>query len=176
VKQGLIHIYCGEGKGKTTAALGLALRAAGHGLRVLILRFLKGQKSGELVSLEKIPEITVFHGRENLDHFSFEMTEEQKKQSRLIHNENLRQAIAEIGSGEFDLVILDEIIPAYNLQLVDQKLLLDFLKNKPAALEVALTGRDPQPELLELADYVSEIKKVKHPYDRGVRARDGIEK
>ena len=87
----------------------------------------------------------------------------------------MKQGIAAARNGEVDLLILDEAIAAYNLKLVDSKLLLEFLNTKPEALEVVLTGRDPAPELVELADYVSEVKKIKHPFDRGVKARKGIE-
>ncbi|NLO97480.1 MAG: cob(I)yrinic acid a,c-diamide adenosyltransferase [Peptococcaceae bacterium] len=175
MKKGLIHIYCGDGKGKTTAALGLAIRAAGRGFRVFIIQFLKDQKTGELVSLAKIPEIKIMRGENFQAAFSWQMTEEQKQQCRLHHDKMLKQGIAAARNGEVDLLILDEAIAAYNLKLVDSKLLLEFLNTKPEALEVVLTGRDPAPELVELADYVSEVKKIKHPFDRGVKARKGIE-
>ena len=175
MKQGLIHIYCGDGKGKTTAALGLALRSAGRGFRVLLIQFLKTQETGELYSLEKIPEITVLRGKENRTVFSYQMTDEEKAQCRMVHDENLRRGITMGESGKVDLLILDEIIPAYNLNLVDRAVLLDFLRTKPGELEIVLTGSDPALELIDLAAYVSEIKKIKHPYDQGLKARIGIE-
>jgi len=176
VKTGQIHIYCGDGKGKTTAALGLALRAAGWGLRILLVQFLKNQDTGEIKSLKKISQITVLGGKDNGVLFSWQMTTGQKEQCRADHDENLKQAINSAGAGQVDLLILDEIIPAWNLNLVDRVLFLDFLKDKPEELEVVLTGRDPAPELIELADYVSEIKKIRHPFDNGLKARNGIER
>ena len=103
------------------------------------------------------------------------MTEQQKDNCRLHHNEMLKQGITAVKTGQVDLLILDEIIAAYNLNLVDHRLLTDFLTTKPESLEVVLTGRDPAPELVEIADYVSEIKKIKHPFDQGIKARKGIE-
>jgi cob(I)alamin adenosyltransferase len=175
LKKGLIHIYCGDGKGKTTAALGLALRAAGREFKVLIIQFLKDQKTGELTSLARIPEITVLRGQDYGAAFSWQMTEEQKEQCRQRHDDMLRQGITTANSGQADVLILDEIIAAYNLNLVDRAALVNFLKSKPEKLEVVLTGRDPAPELVELAAYVSEIKKIKHPFDQGIKARIGIE-
>jgi cob(I)alamin adenosyltransferase len=175
MERGLVHIYCGDGKGKTTAALGLAVRCAGRGFKVLIVQFLKNQDTGELHALEKIPEITILRGKAGYS-FLMNMNNEQKRGCRETHDQNLQQAIALCSSGQVDLLILDEIMAAYNYDMVERNLLLDFLKNKPVNLEVVLTGRDPRSELTELADYVSEIKKVKHPYDRGIQARIGIER
>ncbi|NLI92684.1 MAG: cob(I)yrinic acid a,c-diamide adenosyltransferase [Peptococcaceae bacterium] len=173
--QGLIHIYCGDGKGKTTASLGLAVRCAGRGFKVLIIQFLKNQDTGELHSLERIPEITILRSKGNYG-FLNKMTEEQKKQCRIEHDNNLAQGIALGNAGQIDLLILDEVIAAFNHDMVDRHLLLDFLKNKPLKLEIVLNGREPDHELTELADYVSEIKKIKHPYDKGIQSRIGIER
>lgn len=170
---GLIHIYCGDGKGKTSAAMGLVIRAAGNNLQVLILQLLKIQYSGELTILGQIPNIKVIRGK-GVANFSFTMTEPQKLMCRNTHNHNLEAVIAE--ADHYDLLVLDEVIGAYNRDLLDKDLLLDFLKNKPPHLEVVLTGRNPPEEILEFADYISEIKKVKHPFDKGVKARLGIER
>lgn len=175
MEQGLIHIYCGDGKGKTTASLGLALRCAGRGLKVLIIQFLKNQDTGERIALEKIPEVTIIKGKDKIP-FTYQMTDQQKEQCRQDHDDNLKKAFSLCISGQVDLLILDEIIASYNYNLVDRDLLLDFLKTKPPALEIVMTGRDPVNELTELADYISEIKKIKHPYDKGIRARIGIER
>lgn len=175
MEQGLIHVYCGDGKGKTTASLGLAIRCAGRGFKVLIIQFLKNQDTGELHTLMKIPEITVLRGKKGYS-FLIHMTDEQKKQCRIAHDENLQEGVNLCMSGQVDLLILDEVIAAYNYDMVARDLLLDFLRNKPAKLEVVLTGRDPAPELMELADYVSEVRKIKHPYDQGIKARIGIER
>lgn len=175
MEKGLIHIYCGDGKGKTTASLGLAVRSVGRGFKVLIIQFLKSQDTGEISTLEKIPGIKLLRTRKGFG-FYFQMTDQEKEECRILHDEILSEGITMANSGQVDLLILDEIISAYNYNQVDCQELLSFLKNKPESLEVVLTGRDPSEELIELADYVSEIKKVKHPYDQGIKARIGIER
>lgn len=174
MKLGLIHIYCGDGKGKTTASLGLAARCAGRGNHVLIVQFLKSQNTGELNTLGKIPGITFLRGEESFGFY--DETDEQKEKRRTIHDELLVKAINLCREGKVDLLVLDEIIGSYNYDLIDRDLLLEFLRSKPENLEVVLTGREPVQELIDLADYVSEIKKIKHPYDKGINARIGIER
>jgi len=174
MNNGLIHIYYGDGKGKTTAAVGLAVRAAGNGMKVRIVQFLKSAPTGELKILED-SGIRVLRGDKNCT-FTNLMDEEMRQACLLSHNAILDEAINTCVNEQIDLLVLDEIIGAYNHALVDRNKLLGFLKNKPARAEIVLTGRDPAPELLELADYISEIKKIKHPFDRGVAARTGIEK
>jgi len=175
MERGLVHVYCGDGKGKTTAALGLAVRSCGRGHKVLLVQFLKSQDTGELFAFEKLPGITVIRGKEGY-RFSFHMTEEEKVHCRAVQDENLSRAIALCRSQHVDLLILDEAIGALDKNLVNRELLLEFLNSKPLGLEVVLTGRNPDDALLELSDYVSEIKKVKHPYDLNITARDGIER
>ncbi|UWG95492.1 cob(I)yrinic acid a,c-diamide adenosyltransferase [Dehalobacter sp. DCM] len=174
MKLGLIHIYCGDGKGKTTASLGLAARCAGRGNQVLIVQFLKSQNTGELHSLGEIPGITFLRGQEAFGFY--DESAEQKEKRRAIHDELLVEAINRCRERKVDLLILDEIIGSYNYDLIDRNLLLEFLRSKPENLEVVLTGRGPSDELIELADYVSEVKKIKHPYDKGINARIGIER
>lgn len=174
-KLGLIHIYCGDGKGKTTASLGLAIRSAGAGFKVFILQFLKNWDTSELNSLELIPNIEIIRGKEG-NVFTFGMTEEQKAKSKEIHIKNFARAKEVAFNGECDILILDEVIGAYNRNLLDREDLLNFLDNKPENLEVILTGRNPDEELIKIADYVSEIQKIKHPFDKGIVARRGIEK
>lgn len=172
---GLIHIYCGDGKGKTTASLGLAVRCSGHGNRVLIVQFLKSRPTGELKSLALLPGIELMRGKETKK-FTFQMTAEEKAQVLQEHLA-LFEKVKEKCSGEnIDLLILDEVIGACNTGVFDKNILIDFLKNKPKELEVVLTGRNPAPELVELADYVSEICKRKHPFDKGIPARTGVER
>lgn len=173
-KLGLMHIYCGDGKGKTTAAAGLALRALGNGLRVLVVQCLKEGESGEMRALKALGNVDVLALRGDFG-FYFSMTEAQKEQCREQHDRNLEEAIARCRAGEVDLLVLDEMNCAFELDLVDRALLLDFLDNRPAHVEIVLTGRNPAGELLRRADYVSEIHKVKHPYDAGRGARAGIE-
>ncbi len=172
---GLIHIYCGDGKGKTTAAVGLAVRCAGRGNKVLLVQFLKSRDSGELYSLAKLPDIEVMRGKESKK-FTFQMNEEEKHALLIEHNKMFEQVLAKIKNGGYSLLILDEVIGAMNAKVFEMPKLIEFLRHKPENLEVVLTGRNPAPELVEIADYVSEMRKVKHPMDKGIMAREGIEK
>ena len=172
---GLIHIYCGDGKGKTTAAVGLAVRCAGRGNKVLLVQFLKSRDSGELYSLAKLPDIGVMRGKESKK-FTFQMNEEEKHALLIEHNKMFEQVLAKIKNGGYSLLILDEVIGALNAKVFEMPKLIEFLRHKPENLEVVLTGRNPAPELVEIADYVSEMRKVKHPMDKGIMAREGIEK
>ena len=172
---GLIHIYCGDGKGKTTAAVGLAVRCAGRGNKVLLVQFLKSRDSGELYSLAKLPDIEVMRGKESKK-FTFQMNEEEKHALLIEHNKMFEQVLEKIKNGGYSLLILDEVIGALNAKVFEMPKLIEFLRHKPENLEVVLTGRDPAPELVEIADYVSEMRKVKHPMDKGIMAREGIEK
>ncbi len=172
---GLIHIYCGDGKGKTTAAVGLAVRCAGRGNKVMLVQFLKSRDSGELYSLAKLPDIEVMRGKESKK-FTFQMNEEEKHALLIEHNKMFEQVLAKIKNGGYSLLILDEVIGALNAKVFEMPKLIEFLRHKPENLEVVLTGRNPAPELVEIADYVSEMRKVKHPMDKGIMAREGIEK
>ena len=172
---GLIHIYCGDGKGKTTAAVGLAVRCAGRGNKVLLVQFLKSRDSGELYSLAKLPDIEVMRAKESKK-FTFQMNEEEKHALLIEHNKMFEQVLAKIKNGSYSLLILDEVIGALNAKVFEMPKLIEFLRHKPENLEVVLTGRNPAPELVEIADYVSEMRKVKHPMDKGIMAREGIEK
>lgn len=173
-KAGKLHVYYGEGKGKTTAALGMALRAAGQGLSVVIVQFLKNTPCGELVQLARLPEITVLRGQEG-SRFAFQMSEAEKTASRQIHNDNLRQALALVAEGRCDLLILDEALDACQLGLLDEDLLKEALFGQPPALERVITGHKAIAWIVEAADYVTEMVKHKHPYDQGLKARKGIE-
>ena len=172
---GLIHIYCGDGKGKTTAALGLSVRCAGHGNKVLIVQFLKSRPTGELKSLALIPGIEMMRGKETKK-FTFQMNAEEKAQVKLEHLALFERVKQKCCAEKLDLLILDEVIGACNTGVFDKDILVDFIKGKPAELEVVLTGRNPAAELVELADYVSEICKRKHPFEKGIAARTGIER
>ena len=169
-----IHIYCGDGKGKSTAVMGLALRAAGSGQKVVLTQFLKNGKSSELNILRELPQVTVLTCPKQFGFF-WKMTEEQKKEAGKAYQELFDKAVRAAVEEDAFLLVMDEFIAAYNHGMVNQEKALAFFKERPEGLEVALTGRDPAPELLELADYVSEIRKVKHPFDNGLKARKGIE-
>ncbi len=175
---GLIHIYTGEGKGKTTAAVGLAIRCAGSGGRVVFCQFLKDNQSSELNILRQLPEVEIVQA-EAVHGFYKNLNDEQRAAARQTAEQLLHRAIAaasDAGQPSARLLVLDEAVAAYNHQLLPCDVLLDFLRTKPQGLEVVLTGRAPAPELLALADSISEIRKVKHPFDRGIAARRGIEK
>ncbi|MGN0658077.1 MAG: cob(I)yrinic acid a,c-diamide adenosyltransferase [Emergencia sp.] len=171
---GLVHIYCGEGKGKTTCSVGLTVRACGFGLHVLFMQFLKSGDSSELSILRGLPGIEVY-GTKPVKKFSFQMTEEEKAEVRASNAEQFAEVQRMLEADHYDMLVLDECLGAIEAGLLDEKVILDFLKNRPEQLEVVLTGRYPSDELVELADYVSRIDKVKHPYDRGIPARAGIE-
>ena len=172
---GCIHVYYGDGKGKTTTGMGLILRAAGYGYRVLLYQFMKDNKTSERKILERVENITMLDGLEQ-EKFSFQMTPEEKEERKRFYGEQFWKVTKLAVSEDYDVLFMDEIIYAISAGLLEEELVLDFLKTRPKKLEVLLTGNYPGEEILKLADYVSEIKKVKHPFDRGVRARRGIEK
>ena len=168
---GLIHIYCGDGKGKTTAAVGLAIRSAGAGNRVVFTQFFKDSSYSEVESI-KLLGIRTFHAQ-TVKGFYHAMNEQQRQQARQDYTALFRQVTA--AAQDADLLILDEIVSACNRGVVPEELVVDFLRSKPDQLEVVLTGRDPSPALMELADYITEMRKLRHPYDRGTAARKGVE-
>lgn len=174
MRNGLLHIYCGDGKGKTTAATGLAVRAAGSGLKVLFGRFLKNERSGELKILDCIQEIDVLHLPRSYGFYKT-LSEADKKAAGKMYEELWETLSKGAVSGEYHMLVIDEFMAAWNYGLIDKERALDFLRTRPSSLEVVLTGRNPDERLIELADYVSEIKKVKHPYDQNISARKGIE-
>ena len=174
MEKGLIHIYCGDGKGKTSAATGLAVRAAGCGKQVLFARFLKNEESGELEILDRIPEIHVIHLERSYG-FYRTLTEEERAEVRQMYEALWQDIVQKAETDVYDVLVMDEFMAAYNYGLIGHDAAFAFLREKPVRLEVVLTGRDPDEDLVELADYVSEIRKVKHPFDRGIRARRGIE-
>ena len=169
---GLIHLYCGDGKGKTTAAVGLAVRASGAGKQVLFTQFFKDGSSSEIQQLRSLPNIQTVHAQ-TVNGFYWNMTPEQREKAREDYTALFRQVTAQ--AQEADLLILDEIVSACNRGVVPEELVTDFLENKPKHLEVVLTGRNPSPQLQEKADYVTEMRKLRHPFDRGTAAREGIE-
>ena len=170
--QGYIQIYTGDGKGKTTAALGLALRAAGHGLRSYIAQFMKGQTYGELISLRSIPDITIEQfGKDTFVHIDSATPEDIQ-----MAEYGLEQAGQAMMSGNYQIIILDEIHVAIHFQLLTLDRVLNFLSIKPPAIELILTGRRAPKELIDKADIVTEMVEVKHYYQHNVLARDGIER
>ena len=171
---GFLHIYCGDGKGKTTAALGLAVRAAGAGMRVHIVQLLKGSDTAEISVLRSIPGIELERCDKNYG-FVWNMSDEDKANITRCHNSMLESAYSLVRSGSVDMLIIDEFNAAYRHGLLDRAAAEQFLTEKPGSAELVLTGRDPAEIFVEAADYVSEIKCVKHPYTNGTAARRGIE-
>lgn len=173
-EQGLVHLYCGDGKGKTTAAMGLALRSIGHRKPVVIAQFLKDGTSGEVRFLSTLEQVTVLAANP-VGKFSFAMTEAEKEQTKNAIERTFNAATQFAVREHAFLLILDEICAAITCGFLDEDRVISFLQNKPDTLEVVMTGRDPSDRLQEEADYISEICKRKHPYDRGIGAREGIE-
>jgi cob(I)alamin adenosyltransferase len=172
MKQGFIHVYTGNGKGKTTAALGLALRAAGAGQSVYIGQFLKKGNFSELKALKRFKDLIV---TEQFGKKTFIINEPNKNDILIAQNafKTIRNVIE---NGKFKIVILDEINCALKLQLIDLKDFLNVLKEKPKHVEIVLTGRDAPKEIINIADLVTEMKEIKHYFHKGIIARIGIEK
>ena len=166
---GLLHLYWGDGKGKTTAAMGLALRALGSGRRVVIVQFLKGGVSGEIPLLEQLGA-AVYRGKAG-QKFVFQMNEAEKAATRRLQDENLRAAMQQPA----DLLVLDEAGSAWELDMVDKDLLQQAVLQRPAGQECVLTAHAAPQWMLDAADYVTEMKCHRHPYQRGIAARQGIE-
>ena len=169
MQKGFLHLYWGDGKGKTTAAMGLALRALGQGKRVVIVQFLKGGPSGEIPLLERLGA-TVYRGKAG-QKFVFQMNEAEKDAARAVQNANLAAAMAE----EADLLILDEAGSAWELDMIDKERLRHAVLQRPEAQECVLTAHAAPQWMLDAADYSTEMKCLRHPFQRGVAARKGIE-
>ena len=174
-EKGLMHVYYGDGKGKTSAALGLAVRAAGCGKKVVIIQFIKGWKCGEHESLSKITNIKLIKSKPASSKFIHDMTEDEKSETKIIQDESLRKALALVEENRCDVLILDEAVDACNLGVLDVELIEDLITEKPEALELVITGHKADDRFIKRADYVTEMKKHKHPYDEGIKARRGIE-
>ena len=170
--KGRIQVYTGDGKGKTTAALGLSLRAAGHGLKTYIGQFMKGQHYGELTALRDHPFITV----EQYGDTDCVRREDVEPKHIEQAGRGLVKARDAMCSGKYDILILDEVNVAIGFGLISVKEVLNMLAERPENVEVVLTGRYAPPELLDTADLVSEMKEVKHYFQKGVPARNGIER
>ena len=154
---GLVHLYCGDGKGKSTAAVGLSLRAAGAGKKVLFLQFFKDCSSSEIGLLRQIPGVEVLVCPRHFEAYGALFAEACDK------------------AKEADLLVLDEAVSACGHGVISEEKLLAFLRDKPEELEVVLTGREPSPGLYDAADYITRMEKLRHPFDVGIPARKGIE-
>lgn len=169
LEKGLIEVYCGEGKGKTTAALGLSLRAHSRGARVLWTSFLKDYASGEF---EGEMPFTLYQGKP-VTGFLWLMTEEQRK--AVAHEHSSRLANVFDAAQEYDVLVLDELLGAIETKCIPVEQVVQLLRGKPEHLEVVITGRYVLPQLEELAHYISRIEACKHPYEQGIPPRRGIE-
>lgn len=168
----MIHIYTGSGKGKTTAAAGLAVRALGAGLRVCFFQFLKNGSSSEIKVLRDAGADV--HFCKECNKFTFAMTPEEREKVKLAHDRQLNDIKQLIVSGDADLIVLDEIFAAYNSNILDRRIARDIV-SCAGETELVLTGRSPSRFFRERADYISSISAVKHPYTKGIPARKGIE-
>ncbi len=171
---GMIHLYTGDGKGKTTAATGLAVRAAGAGRKVVFTQFMKGRDTSELNSLIKLDNVEIIRNNEDLGWFKRD-DEEQVALYTKVHNEILDKIENRVKENKCDVLILDEATYPCNYGIIDVQRLRKLIVNRPKTMEVVVTGRNADDFFADNADYITEMKKIKHPYDRGIQARYGIE-
>jgi len=171
LEKGFVHIYTGNGKGKTTAAIGLGIRATGEGLKVYMIQFMKGRRYSEIDALENIKDFTVIQfGRDEF------VSKENPEQIDIdLARKGFEHAKEIIKNGEHDLIILDEINVAVDFKLIPLKDVLKLMDEKPEKVELVLTGRYAHPDMVKQADLVSEILEIKHPYQNGIQSRKGID-
>lgn len=170
-KIGLIHVYTGSGQGKTSAAFGLALRALGASFKVCLIQFMKAGQYSEIKALKRFKNIKIYQfGRK-----SFVNLKEPAKTDVDLAKKGQEKVKEVFKSKKYDLVILDEINVAIKFKLIKLIQLIKLIKNKPKSVELVLTGRYAHPKMIKLADYVTEMKKIKHPFERGLLARRGID-
>ena len=169
--KGLIIVNTGDGKGKTTAALGTALRAAGHGMKVLIIQFMKGAwKYGELESLKLIPQIEILPMGGD-----FTWKKEDLEEDRRMARDAWEKDKEALMQGDYQMVILDELNYVLGYELLPTDEVAEFIKQKPAGLHLIITGRRAKPEIVEIADLVTEMREIKHPFAAGIKAQKGVE-
>lgn len=169
--RGYVQVYTGDGKGKTTASLGLGLRAAGDGCRVIMIQFMKGRRYSEIDSVGFLPGFEIEqHGRDE-----FVSKEDPEVVDRELASKGFERAKEIVLKGEHDLVILDEVNVAMDYELVSVDDMIELIEKKPIRMELVLTGRYAPERIIDIADLVTEMREVKHFYQRGVAARKGIE-
>ncbi|MDX9893402.1 MAG: cob(I)yrinic acid a,c-diamide adenosyltransferase [Patescibacteria group bacterium] len=168
---GKIHVYTGDGKGKTTAAFGLAIRALGAGYKVHIVQFLKAQDYSELVTLQSLVGLELKRFGQKSFIRNYQGNDDDSAQAQAAFT----WAKKAVNSAKYDLVILDEIFLAVFFKLIDEQDLTELISHKPNNVELILTGRRAGQKIIDLADYVTEMKEIKHPYQQGLLARKGIE-
>jgi cob(I)alamin adenosyltransferase len=172
LERGLVQVYTGNGKGKTSAAFGLALRATGRGLRVYIIQFIKGGFDyGELYAAKKLAGLKL----KAFGRGKFVSEKQPDKEDVDLAEQALKTAERAVKSGKYDVVVLDEVNVALNLRLIEVENVLRLIREKPVETELVLTGRKAPKEIIEAADLVTEMVEIKHPYNSGFEARKGIE-
>lgn len=168
------HIYYGDGKGKTTAAIGLAVRAAGSKMKVLFVQFLKTEFSGERHILSHTENVTLTFCPLELK-FTFDMDDKEKAQAAKIFKGIFDNSVTTALTEKYDMVVLDEVFEAINAHMLSESEVYEFITNAPSSMEIVMTGHNPPQKFMDCADYITEFKKIKHPYDRGITGRIGIE-
>lgn len=169
---GLIHLYHGDGKGKTTCAMGLALRFSYSytNKKVMIIQFLKDGSSGEVQALSKLENVTIL-AKKATPSFTWNMTEQEKAETKILHDSEIQEAI----ESDFDMLVLDELCGAMSNKLIDTDLVQKLLDSKKSHQEIVITGRNPEQFIIDKADYITQMKLEKHPFEVGIPARKGIE-
>ena len=170
----MIHAYYGDGKGKSTAAAGAALRAAGNRMRVMYVQFLKTENTGERLALQSIDGINLTSCPLELK-FTYEMDDRERQQVSMMYRGIFERAVSITLSNRYDMIVLDEVFDVINEGMLSEGSVFEFISNAPNNIEIIMTGRKPPKRFIDAADYVTEFKKHKHPYDRGIQARKGIE-
>jgi cob(I)alamin adenosyltransferase len=174
MEKGLVHIYTGDGKGKTTAAIGLIIRATGHQKKVYLLQFLKGRITGEMNILKDIPLITIKRPNKS-GKFIFQMNEKEKAELKSEVHQAWQELVRITRTSGYEVIVIDEIMGAITNNLVTLEEVIELIQNRDKKKELILTGRNAPEGLIELADYVTEMKMIKHPYQQDIPARKGIE-
>ena len=170
----MIHAYYGDGKGKSTAAAGAALRAAGNRMRVMYVQFLKTENTGERRALQSSDGINLTSCPLELK-FTYEMDDRERQQVSMMYRGIFECAVSITLSDHYDMIVLDEVFDVINEGMLSESSVFEFISNAPNNIEIIMTGRKPPKRFIDAADYVTEFKKHKHPYDRGIQARKGIE-
>lgn len=170
----MIHAYYGDGKGKSTAAAGAALRAAGNRMRVMYVQFLKTENTGERLALQSIDGVNLTSCPLELK-FTYEMDDRERQQVSMMYRGIFERAVSITLSDRYDMIVLDEVFDVINEGMLSEGSVFEFISNAPNNIEIIMTGRKPPKRFIDAADYVTEFKKHKHPYDRGIQARKGIE-
>ena len=171
----LVHIYTGNGKGKTTAAIGQGIRTSGAGYKVLMVQFLKGEDTGELNTIEKLSPNFELARFANMRKFYSQMNDEEKIETKASIKTGIEFIKEQFKSGNYNLIIMDEIMATIYNKIINLDDIISLIKDKPKDMEIIMTGRNAPGELIEIADYVTEMKLVKHPFQKGIYARKGIE-